>query len=197
MRRKALLAVTNCTAKMLETYAQRDLLPFDVPESGWSDYSMSDALALALMIDAANVTDLASARFLASRALDAVHPVNPFGFTNAETLYAALVGLDWPDRTDDDLMYGQIVVGGRYGDIPAQVARTLEKRYPEATTVKSMLLVDITATATRLLREGQELGVSEAVVPAMPADLTGYPDWLRDAETDRRAVDSGWSEAED
>ena len=65
MKRKALLAITGCTAKAFETYSARGFLPFGIQDARWSEYTLEDAFLLRLLMDAASGTDQDSAALLA------------------------------------------------------------------------------------------------------------------------------------
>lgn len=185
MKRQALLAITGCTAKAFEIWSARDLLPFAIPSGRWSDYTLDDALALALMLQAAKMTDLAAASRLAAGALPALHPLDPFAFCGSQELFAALIRYDWPDKPKG--WDARTVVAGRWQDIEPLARERIADIAPDVRLV-GILAVPVKRVAERLLSAAQELGLPEGEVRAVPEDLTGYPAWFVAEETARRAL---------
>jgi hypothetical protein len=185
MKRQALLAITGCTAKAFEIWSSRDLLPFGIPSGRWSDYSMGDALALALMLEAAEMTDLDTASKLAAGALPALHPLDPFAFCGSQELFAALIRYDWPDKPK--VWDARTVVAGRWQDIEPLARERIADIAPDVRLV-GMLTVPVKRIAERLFSAAQELGLPEGEVRAVPEDLTGYPDWFVQEEKARRVL---------
>lgn len=185
MKRKALLAITGCTAKAFETFAFRDFLPFVIEDRAWSDYTIENAFSLKVLMDAAQNTDHASASVLARRALDKLRPLDPFAWSGDEELWVALIRYDWPDAPED--WDCREVVAGRWIDIQAAASRLVTEQAPGARIV-GILSLSATKIAKAVLEEAREFGLPEGEVHGVPEDLTGYPDWFKAKEEERRAV---------
>lgn len=185
MKRKALLAITGCTPKSFETYSQRGRLPFAIPSDRWSEYTMTDALELKILMRAAELTDLDNASKLARSALDKISPLNPFSYCGDEELFAALVRYDWPEKPED--WEERTVVGGRWQDIEAETRQFITEFLPGA-RLTGTLIVPVKQIADELLIEAHEFGLPEAAVQPVPEDLTGFPDWFVEKEQARRAM---------
>lgn len=194
MKRKALLTITGCTARTFETLSTRNLNPVSPADTRWSDYTIEDAFALQLMLDASKVTDQGSAHFLAARALEKLHPIDPFSVTGDEEMWVALVRYDWPDAPEG--WDSREVVAGRWIDLRDQaksIARNLDSK-AKASVVMALSATDI---AHRVFREARELGLPEGEkLHPVPEDLTGYPQWFQEAEQRRRDLARGWFSAE-
>jgi hypothetical protein len=183
MKRKPLLAITGCTAKAFETYSSRNFLPIAIGDARWSDYTLEDAFALKVLVHAAKATDLASASVLASGAWNALKYLNPFAFTNAEEIWLGLVRYDWPDAPQGWIKKG--VVAGRWCDIQPKADEYVNSQSGTAKRI-DIYAVSASDIAKHVYEEAKAFGLTEAVVPAIPEDLTGYPDWLKTAELARR-----------
>jgi hypothetical protein len=184
MKRKALLNITDCTAKKFETYAFRDHSPFQIEDGNWSDYQIEDAFALKVLMDAADSTDLSSASLLARLALGALHPIDPFAYCEQE-LWIALVRYDWPDAPEGwDCRH---VVAGRWADVELAANTWLLQRAPSA-RITGILTISATKIANTLLKEARDLGIPEGLVHGVPENLSGYPEWYKVGEMTRRAL---------
>lgn len=192
MKRKALLAITGCTAKAFETYSARGFLPFGIQDARWSEYTLEDAFLLRLLMDAASGTDQDSAALLARGALDKMSPITPFSYTGDQEMWAALIRYDWPNAPEGwDQRH---VVAGRWQDIEAQAKHLTTELAPGA-RVLSIQAVSATKIAHHVFRAAREFGLPEGEHPhAVPEDLTGYPEWFKEAEMARRRVVFGISE---
>lgn len=193
MKRKALLTITNCSAKAFETYSFRDFLPFVIQDRNWSDYTIGNAFSLKVLMDAAENTDLSSAAVLAKAALDALHPINPFAYTGGQELWVALIRYDWPDGIEG--WDSRHVVAGRWSDIEAEARNLVTEKAPGA-RVTGILSVSATKIAELLLNEANDLGLPEGEVQGVPEDLTGYPEWFKADELARRDLFKNWGKAE-
>lgn len=192
MKRKAMLAITDFPARQYEVYSSRGLIPVQVDEGRWTEYTLDDALMLRLMLNASTSISLENASFLARKALHALYPVNPFGFTNAEELWAALVVYDWPDAPEE--WDCREVVAGRWQDIPGEIEKRVTHRMPGA-RVQIILTLSVSKAAQDVFTAAKDLGLPEADFAApMPEDMTHYPEWLQKAEADRRDLLRGSDE---
>ena len=189
MKRKALLAITECTPKAFETFSARGFLPFVIEDGNWSDYTIYNAFSLKALTEAAACTSLSNAAFLAACALDALAPMDPFGFTDANEMWVALIHYHWPDAPEG--WDCREVVAGRWCDLDTQAKSLLAERAPGA-AVTAMLTVSATKIANTLLREARDFGLPEGEIPAIPENLTGYPKWFVEAETARRNLLADW-----
>ncbi|MCU0904872.1 MAG: hypothetical protein MUE83_13510 [Tabrizicola sp.] len=185
MKRNALLAITGCTAKAFETYAHRDFLPFHIPDGGrWSDYTIDQAFELKVLSLASEATDNKSAAYLAERCLNKLHPIDPFAF-NGGDLWVALVRYEWADAPENWIKLG--VVAGRACDLPALANEHVAGQAPEA-KLTSILAIPAHKIALDLLSEAREWGLPEGQARAVPEDLTGFPEWFKEIELQRRAI---------
>jgi hypothetical protein len=188
MKRQALLIITGCGAKAFETYSSRGLLPFPIRADRWSDYSADDALKLAVMLRAAELTDLDSASTLARRVLPELSPLDPFGWCGDQPLYGALTRYAWPGMPDD--YDARIVVAGRWQDIEPmareRIARVAE--IEPGARMTSLLCICVTELADRLLEAAHDLGLPDVQVRPVPENLTGSPAWFTEREQARRAL---------
>lgn len=192
MKRNALLAITGCTAKAFETYAHRDFLPFHIAEGGrWSDYTIDQAFQLKVLMLAGDATDNKSAAYLASECLHKLHPIDPFAFTGGD-LWVALVRYEWAEAPEDWIKLG--VIAGRACDLPDLAKEHVSGQAPEA-KLTSILALPAHKIALDLLSEAQEWGLPEGQVRSVPEDLTGYPEWFKGLEAQRRALIFGIGEA--
>lgn len=193
MKRKALLAVTGCTVKAFETYAYRDFLPFAIADARWSDYTLENAFALKVLMEAAAVTDVASASIFAGGVLDALRPLDPFSYMGDEEIWLALIRYDWRDAPED--WTNTEVVAGRWRDIDDKCRALIADTVPGA-KVTSIIALSATKIADSILREARDLGLPEAEVRPVPEDLTGYPEWFKESEGERRDLLTKWGSDE-
>jgi hypothetical protein len=186
MKRKALLLTTGCTTKMMESWTARGLSPLSSVDGNWNDYQQDDGITLRLMVMAAKGTDVNSASKLASAALRKLYPVHPLFYTDGVELWAALVHYDWPDAPEE--WDARTVIAGRWCDLQEQ-AENFVAGIDEGAKVNSIYAVSVTKAALDFYHEAKELGLAEGEgFPAVPFDLTGFPDWFVDCETRRREV---------
>lgn len=183
MKRKALLAITGCSAKAFETYAARDKMPFSLSADRWSDYDLDHALALSVMMRAAELVDLDSASLLARNTRPQLHPLNVFSFTGEQPLYAALVRYSWSDMPAD--WDGRTVVAGRWQELQA-LARERVAGLASGVVMSGMVAVPVSEIADRLLIKAREFGLPEGEIQAVPEDLSGFPEWFVKEERARR-----------
>jgi hypothetical protein len=191
MKRKALLAITGCTPKAFETYSARDQLPFSISQGNWSDYTIEDAFALKLFMRASECTSLDNAARLARGALAKLHPVNPFSFHGSEELWVVLATYDWPSAPPDWAC--SLLVAGRWSDIVTHAKGALCGIAPDVSLL-GLLAFSITDVAREVLQEARDFGLPEGKVQPVPEDLTGYPEWFKTEEADRRALVFGIGE---
>jgi hypothetical protein len=185
MKRKALLAITGCTPKAFETYSARDQLPFSISRSNWSDYTIEDAFALKLFMQAAECTSLDNAARLARGALARLHPINPFSFYGSERLWVALATYAWPESPPD--WECSLLVAGRWSDIVTQTEDALD-RIATGVSLLGLLTFPASNVADEVLQEARDFGLPEGEVQPVPEDLTGFPDWFKTEETKRRSL---------
>ncbi len=185
MKRKAMLAITGCTAKAFETYSARGKLPFVVPSDRWSEYSIQDAFKLKVLMQAAELTDLSTAEKLASAVLHQLHPLDPFAFCGDQELWVALIRYDWPEKPED--WDAQTIIAGRWQDIQTMAADRVANVAPNV-RITGTLAVPVKRIADCLLTEARDFGLPEGEVHSVPEDLTGFPDWFVVEETARRQL---------
>lgn len=185
MKRKALLTITGCAYKAFDNFSQREFIPFPISAPSWSDYTIENAFSLKVLLVAASGTDANSASYLASRALDALHPIDPFAYSGDDELWVALVRYDWPDAPED--WDKRTVVAGRWCDI-ADKAKVFLSDFPPNAHVTGIQAVSATGIARDVFTEARDRGLPEGEVHSVPEDLTGYPEWFKDAELKRRAL---------
>lgn len=195
MKRKALLAITGCSAKAFETFTARNINPVLVREDRWSDYGLEDAFALQLMLDASKDTDQGSAYFLARQALDKLRPIDPFAYTGGEEMWVALVRYDWPDAPEG--WDCRTVVAGRWTDLRDQ-AKNFVRDLGSSARASIVMAMSATEIAQRVFREARDLGLPEGDnVHSVPDDLTGYPEWFKEDELRRRELLRNWGSGKD
>lgn len=182
MKRSALLAITGYSARKFEVNSNRGLLPFHIdPDKGWSNYSLDDAIRLAIFNCASDATSLENAAMLARGALESVHPIHPLYFTDNQPLFAALVHCsfasvdDQPEWWGDDL--ARQVVGGRWQDIPKRIA-DLRKEYGNKLQVNVTTIVDLSEIGKRVYEAAKDLGLPEGTMPEVPVILKDFPEWF-------------------
>lgn len=195
MKRKALLLISASTPKFFETCSARGFLPFTIGERNWSDYTLENAFQLRLLEHAFKGTDLDSAALIARRALDAIHPLSPFSYTDGEGLWVALVRYEWPDAPEGwDLRH---VIAGRMQDLQSKADEFINDLDVSAKLV-SIYAIPVTPIARHVWEEARELGLPEGESwPATtPEDLTGFPEWFKEMELARRSVVFGTGKGE-
>ena len=186
MKRKALLNIADFSPRKFEVYSSRGLLPVDLEDNRWTDYTLDDAFKMRLLAEVSELTSLENGAFLARRALDALYPLNPMGWTGDEELWVALVAYAWPDAPE--LWDCRQVVGGRWQDLQGQIADKITDRAPGA-TITGILTVSATRIGRHVWAEAHQLGLPEGQMPpAIPFDLTGFPEWFATAERNRRQL---------
>lgn len=194
MKRKALLAITGCTAKQFETFSARGFLPFAIEDARWSDYTLNHAFQLRMLLDGISGTDQDSAALLARDALSKLHPITPFSYTGDQEMWAALVRYYWPGAPEG--WDCRAVVAGRWQDIEANANAHISGLAADA-RITSIQAVSVTKIAHHVWREARDFGLPEGEqAQPIPEDLTGYPDWFKEAEIARRRVVFGGNEAE-
>ena len=190
MKRKALLTIADFSARKFEIYSSRGLLPVVITDQGHSNYSLADAFALRLLSEVGEVTSLENAAHFARKALDALRPINPMSFTNAEEMVVALVFYAWPDAPEG--WDCRAVIGGRWQDLQGQIAEKILDPMPGA-YVTAMLTVSASRIGRHVYQEARDFGLPEGEMPpAIPEDLTGYPEWFKTAERARRQLAQDW-----
>lgn len=189
MKRKALLAITDCTAKAFETYSSRGFLPFVIEDSRWSDYTLDQAFMLRLLKIAAEGTDLDSAALMARNSLYQLKPMDPFAWTGGAELWVGLVRYDWPDAPEG--WDCRKVVAGRWEDLPHKAAEFCQTLAPGVKVI-SIYALSAFKIAHEVLREAREFGLPEGEIRQVPTDLTGYPEWFKVAEAERQAFLADW-----
>lgn len=193
MKRKALLAITDCGTKAFEMYRERGFLPFNIEGRSWSEYTTENAFQLKVLLDGADATDLAGASMLAKGALNKLAPLNPFSYTGDEELFIALARYEWEDAPEG--WDCQAVLGGRWQDIRDQLD-DLPKTISPDIRVRSVLVLSATKIAHKVLSEARDFGLPEGEVQPVPENLTGFPEWFKKAETARRELLKNWHKAE-
>lgn len=140
-------------------------------------------------------TDLESASMIARRALDAIYPLTPFPYTGNEGLWAALVRYDWLDAPEG--WDCRQIVAGRMQDLQAKADEFVSDLDASATLI-SIYAIPMASIARHVWAEARDLGLpeGESWPVTTPEDLTGFPDWFKEAEQERRAIVSGWARAE-
>lgn len=192
MKRRALLDITACSSKVLDMWIMRGFCPVSLAPAQWTDYTMGDAFKLRLMMEVAQVTKLETASYFAKRALRALAPINPFTYTGDAEMWVALVRYEWPNPIEGwDCRH---VVAGRWEDLHRLAKEHVTNIDPSARLV-SLLAFSATRIAGQVWREARERGLPEAAtVPAIPEVLTGYPEWFREAEVERRTMFATWTD---
>ncbi|WP_185802983.1 hypothetical protein [Pontivivens nitratireducens] len=190
MKRKALLEIAGCTVKMFESYTARGFLPFEIQDR-WTDYDLSDAVRLAVMVEAAKVCDVAGASQIAGNLNSALDGIDPL-FVMEESVFVALVKYDWSEAPAADWK-GRTIVGGRWADLNAK-ATAFVSSFDGKGSLRSIYAVNVSEIASKTFEAGRELGVLDfSDLPNCPRDLTGFPDWFAENERARRKVMSAAS----
>lgn len=186
MKRKALLLATTCTARAFETYSARDFLPFVIEDARWSEYTLQNAIELKILMDAAACMDQNSAAFLARQAFDKLYPINPLFPTNGNEMWVALVRYDWADAPEE--WDARTVVAGRWQDIEAE-AQSFAQGFDGKCKIVSIQAISASNVAEEVWLEVRDLGLPEGEeLPAVPHDLTGFPEWFIEGESARRRI---------
>ncbi|WP_136644654.1 hypothetical protein [Tabrizicola sp. YIM 78059] len=193
-KRTPLTAIAGMPATRFDQDQRRGKLP-RLDGTGKRTYTMRDAFRLRCYWQAADATDLDSAKLLSDRALEALRPLDPFTWTDGVELHVALIRYDWPDALEGwDCRH---VIAGRWEDLRALAKAHVASVDPSARLV-SVIAFSATAIANHVWRAARELGLSETEsVPGIPEDLTGFPEWFREAEVERRTLAATWSDASD